>query len=84
MDLMRQVVSGILQTTPDIETPEYTVLQRRDEYEIRSYKPFVVAETTSGDGGSSGQVRMGRSKQAFGGRSRATLLASLCGCTTGL
>lgn len=41
--------------TPDLDTPEYLVLKRTANYEIRKYEPFVVVET-KGDklSGSSG------------------------------
>ncbi len=41
-DLVRQLAS--LQRTPPLETPPYTVLQRRAAYEVRRYAPFLVAQ----------------------------------------
>ncbi|XP_010688101.2 uncharacterized protein LOC104902117 [Beta vulgaris subsp. vulgaris] len=31
--------------TPDLETPEYQILKRAADYEVRKYSPFVVVET---------------------------------------
>ncbi|KAL0451805.1 UNVERIFIED_CONTAM: hypothetical protein Slati_1158600, partial [Sesamum latifolium] len=41
--------------TPDLETPEYQILKKTADYEVRSYDPFIVVET-NGDklSGSSG------------------------------
>lgn len=35
-----------LMTVPDLETVKFTVLSRRDQYEIRDVEPYFVAETT--------------------------------------
>ncbi|XP_038702235.1 heme-binding-like protein At3g10130, chloroplastic [Tripterygium wilfordii] len=35
-----------LMAVPDLETVEYKVLSRRDEYEIREVEPYYIAETT--------------------------------------
>ena len=40
--LLRSALSP--QSTPDLDTPQYTVLRKLQEYEVRSYKPFLVAE----------------------------------------
>ena len=40
--LLRTALSP--QSTPDLDTPKYTVLRKLQEYEVRSYKPFLVAE----------------------------------------
>lgn len=49
---------GSLKTTPDLETPDYTILKSFKEYEIRKYAPFLVAETnmdgTTGPAGGAG------------------------------
>lgn len=45
LEITRQLVDTSLQRTPDLETPQYTVLLRTADYEIRQYKPFLVAET---------------------------------------
>ena len=38
-----------------IEQPKYEVVQKLEDVEVRSYEPFVVAETeVSGDRGSAG------------------------------
>jgi hypothetical protein len=50
------ILSGYIPTM-NIETPAYTVLETRADYEIRRYDGFVVAETTqtsAAEGGSSG------------------------------
>jgi len=41
-----------LSQTPDLETPQYTVLKVTRDYEVRSYQPFVVAEAPMGPGSS--------------------------------
>lgn len=41
-----------LSQTPDLETPQYTVLRVTKDYEIRRYEPFVVAEAPMGPGSS--------------------------------
>lgn len=38
--------------TPDLETPQYSVLKVTRDYEIRAYSPFVVAEAPMGPGAS--------------------------------
>ncbi|CAG9466765.1 unnamed protein product [Pedinophyceae sp. YPF-701] len=58
LDLGRQIASSVLSTTPSLETPDYTVLRRAQEYEIRQYKPFMVAETEM-QGGIEGLSRGG-------------------------
>ncbi|XP_002528755.2 heme-binding-like protein At3g10130, chloroplastic [Ricinus communis] len=35
-----------LMAVPDLETVEYKVLSRRDQYEIREVEPYFIAETT--------------------------------------
>jgi len=42
-DLFAQVAS--LQRTPELESPQYAVLQRRADYEVRRYDDFLVAQT---------------------------------------
>lgn len=46
--------------TPDLDTPKYTILKRTANYEVRQYRPFLVAETGSGSelSGSSGFNRV--------------------------
>uniref|UniRef100_A0A803NDF8 Uncharacterized protein n=1 Tax=Chenopodium quinoa TaxID=63459 RepID=A0A803NDF8_CHEQI len=39
-DVFRQMYK-----TPDLETPEYQILKRTADYEVRKYAPFVVVET---------------------------------------
>lgn len=41
-DFFKQILAPY--TTPDLETPEYTVFKRMSSYEIRRYSPFVVAQ----------------------------------------
>lgn len=41
-----------LSSTPNLETPQYTVLRVTNDYEIRRYAPFVVAEAPMGPGSS--------------------------------
>jgi hypothetical protein len=43
VEVLRQIFDVTKQ--PDLETPEYLVLRRYAEYEIRRYEPFLVAET---------------------------------------
>lgn len=40
--LLRNALS--LQSTPDLDTPQYSVLKKMQDYEIRKYHPFLVAE----------------------------------------
>ena len=47
--VIRQLTS--LQTTPDLESPQYIVLYKVKEYEIRQYSPYLVAETNMSSGG---------------------------------
>ncbi|GLI62228.1 hypothetical protein VaNZ11_004825 [Volvox africanus] len=44
LDFFKQLLS--FYTTPNLETPEYVVLRRGRDYEVRQYEPYVVAETT--------------------------------------
>lgn len=55
--------------TPDLETPEYTALLKRSGYEVRSYKPYTVAEAPmpSGAGPASGAGFMELAGYIFGG-----------------
>ncbi|KDP37298.1 hypothetical protein JCGZ_06752 [Jatropha curcas] len=39
-------VEEALMAVPDLETVEYKVLSRRDQYEIREVEPYFIAETT--------------------------------------
>ena len=45
-------------TTPNLYTPQYQVLQKRGDYEIRRYESFLVAEVSMppGSGPASGEV----------------------------
>jgi hypothetical protein len=38
--------------TPDLESPQYTVLRVTKDYEVRRYEPFTVAEAPMGAGSS--------------------------------
>ena len=42
-EILKQIFD--LTATPDLETPNYTVLRRYASYEVREYQPFLVAET---------------------------------------
>ncbi|KAG2428941.1 hypothetical protein HXX76_011185 [Chlamydomonas incerta] len=42
-DFFKQLLS--FYSTPTLETPEYTVLRRAQDYEVRRYQPYVVART---------------------------------------
>ena len=35
-----------IQLTPSLESPQYVVLKKTKEYEIRQYSPYLVAETS--------------------------------------
>lgn len=41
-----------LSQTPNLETPQYSVLRVTRDYEVRRYEPFVVAEAPMGPGAS--------------------------------
>ncbi|GLC36581.1 hypothetical protein PLESTF_001275600 [Pleodorina starrii] len=43
LDFFKQLLS--FHTTPALETPEYVVLRRARDYEVRQYEPYIVAET---------------------------------------
>ena len=47
-DLVRQATN--LAQTPDLETPKYVTLKRLSRYEIRSYDPYLVCETSTSSG----------------------------------
>eukprot|EP00667_Euglena_gracilis_P009237 EG_transcript_9377 len=47
-DLMQQLFR--VYATPDLKTPDYEVLRRAASYEVRQYKPYIVAETSMGVG----------------------------------
>ena len=61
-----------LQLTPDLETPRYTVLQRKAEYEVRKYDPYIVAEVPmpSASGPSAGDGFNDLARYIFGGNDR--------------
>ena len=52
---VREVFTQIFDFTkqPDLETPTYQVLRRFADYEIREYRPFLVAETRTAAEGAS-------------------------------
>lgn len=57
LEAVQHLLRQLLETaalTPSIETPRYTVLQRCAEYEVRHYEPYVVAETSMGQGSGEG------------------------------
>lgn len=45
--------------TPNLESPQYTVLLVTKEYEVRRYEPFMVAEAPMGAGSSECQCTSG-------------------------
>ncbi|KAJ7569242.1 hypothetical protein O6H91_01G068300 [Diphasiastrum complanatum] len=52
MDVLRQLR---IYKVPDLETPDYKVLKRTADYEVREYRPFIVVETeVKGIAGSKG------------------------------
>ncbi len=51
------ILSGYLPTR-NIATPSYSVLDKRPEYEIRRYDPYVLAETALGDLDGSGGFKL--------------------------
>jgi len=61
-----------LQLTPDLETPRYTVLKRKAEYEVRKYDPYIVAEVPmpSASGPSAGDGFNDLARYIFGGNDR--------------
>ena len=61
---MKQIFD--LTATPDLETPEYTVLRRFASYEVREYEPFLVAETRTAAASSSGAGGRGGGGNSFG------------------
>jgi len=70
-DMTAQLMKWDL-TPNNLETPEYSVLKRMQSYEIRKYRPFIVAETEmdvgSGPAGGSGFGEL--AKFLFGGNSK--------------
>jgi hypothetical protein len=65
-EVLRQVFDLTVQ--PDLETPEYVVLRRYAEYEIRRYPDVVVAETkTGGESGVSEGKRLAAGGMTGGG-----------------
>ncbi|PNW83042.1 hypothetical protein CHLRE_06g304400v5 [Chlamydomonas reinhardtii] len=43
VDFFKQLLS--FYSTPTLETPQYTILRRARDYEVRRYEPYVVAQT---------------------------------------
>eukprot|EP01025_Chloroclados_australasicus_P012818 TRINITY_DN1609_c0_g1_i1.p1 TRINITY_DN1609_c0_g1~~TRINITY_DN1609_c0_g1_i1.p1 ORF type:complete len:420 (-),score=35.95 TRINITY_DN1609_c0_g1_i1:200-1375(-) len=41
-----------IQLTPNLESPKYLLLKKLKEYEIRSYQPFLIAETSMSENSS--------------------------------
>ncbi|KAJ9505733.1 hypothetical protein QJQ45_029267 [Haematococcus lacustris] len=72
--VLRQALS--LQLTPSIETPEYLVLVKKADYEIRQLSPFLVATTQSGthSGPASGMGFTTLAGYIFGGNQRGERL----------
>jgi hypothetical protein len=48
--VMRMALSPL--TTPNLEGPRYTVLQKRGDYEVRRYEPYLIAEVSMPAGSS--------------------------------
>lgn len=42
IDFLKQL--GTLSSTPNLETPQYTILRRARDYQVRTYPPYLVAE----------------------------------------
>lgn len=68
--VIKQLTS--LQTTPDLDSPPYTVLKKTKEYEVRSYSSYLVAETTmpSGTRPAGGDGFQDLAGYIFGGNNR--------------
>eukprot|EP01024_Parvocaulis_polyphysoides_P041747 TRINITY_DN38311_c0_g1_i1.p1 TRINITY_DN38311_c0_g1~~TRINITY_DN38311_c0_g1_i1.p1 ORF type:complete len:379 (-),score=46.00 TRINITY_DN38311_c0_g1_i1:153-1289(-) len=47
-DIIRSILKVSLK--PNLESPEFLLLKKNKDYEIRSYQPFMVAETSMGEG----------------------------------
>lgn len=43
---MTDPVCGIVQTSPNLESPKYVVWKKTKEYEIRRYSPYLAAEVS--------------------------------------
>ena len=63
------------QITPDLETPQYSVLRKAPEYEIRRYEGYMVAETSmpanTGPAGGTGFQEL--ASYIFSGNSRCAI-----------
>ncbi|MEW5320412.1 MAG: hypothetical protein WDW38_011487 [Sanguina aurantia] len=72
--VLKQFLS--LQLTPALATPEYKVLKKLKEYEIRRYQPYIVAETpmAPGSGPASGAGFTDLAGYIFGGNQGAVAM----------
>lgn len=63
---------GTVQLTPDLDTPQYTVLRATAEYEVRRYSDFMVAEVAmpAGSGAAGGDGFNELAGYIFGGNTR--------------
>lgn len=68
---LRYVLSSLAEVrlTPELETPDYKVLYKTSDYEIRRYEPYTVAEVgvPQGSGPASGNGFMDLAGYIFGG-----------------
>lgn len=64
-------------TTPDLETPEYKVLYKAGQYEVRSYLPYLISETSQppGAGPASGSGFPELAGYLFGGNDASESMA---------
>lgn len=64
-------------TTPDLETPEYTILYKAAQYEVRSYRPYLISETSQppGAGPASGSGFPELAGYLFGGNEASESMA---------
>ena len=64
-------------TTPELETPDYSILYKAAQYEVRSYQPYLVSETSqpSGAGPASGSGFQELAGYLFGGNEASESMA---------
>lgn len=64
-------------TTPDLETPDYSILYKAAQYEVRSYQPYLVSETPQplGAGPASGSGFQELASYLFGGNEASESMA---------
>lgn len=67
------------QLTPSLDSPQYVVLKKTKEYEIRQYSPYLVAETSMpGARPAGGDGFNDLAGYIFGGNSRYISHPSCC------